>query len=302
MPWEKVTLVGVGLLGGSLGRALRSRRLARSVVGWVRRKATISESISCGAVDQATLDPAEAVSGADLVVLCTPLEAMRPLMEQLLPHLREGALVTDVGSVKGLVTGEFESILASHSAEFIGSHPMAGGENGGVGESSEELFDKAVCVVTPRPSSSKSAVNRISKLWEDVGARVMILDPATHDELVSRCSHLPHVLSVLLARYVLGSSADPRLGGLCAGGFRDTTRIAAGDVTMWQDILIQNRARVITALNEYLVELAGLRDLLVAGDDEGLKDILSEARERRLDWRKTMKQAGRVEAERPKTS
>ena len=307
MPWEKVTLVGVGLLGGSLGRALREDPagegpLARSVVGLVRREATIREAIDCGAVDQATLDPEEAVSSADLVVLCTPLEAMRSLLERLLPYLKEGALVTDVGSVKGLVSDELEGVLAAHSAEFVGSHPMAGSDKGGVSESSAGLFKDAVCVVTPTSSSSQSAVSRIVQLWEDVGARVMILDPATHDELVSRCSHLPHVLSVLLARHVLGAGADSRLGTLCAGGFRDTTRIAAGDVTMWKDILTQNRARVIAALDEYLAELSALRDILVKRDDEKLEQILSDARKRRLNWRKEMREAGRVDLVRPKSS
>jgi prephenate dehydrogenase len=284
MPWEKVTLVGVGLLGGSLGRALRARKLANSVVGLVRREATLAEAAACRAVDHATLNPEEAVNGADLVVLCTPLEAMPRIATRILPFIGEDVLLTDVGSVKQVVTREMESVLSNHSAVFVGSHPMAGGEKSGVAHSSEDLFEKAICAVTPIKSTPREAVGRIDALWKSVGAKTLEMDPKTHDHLVSRTSHLPHVLSSLLASYVLDPEANPFQKSLCASGFRDTTRIAEGDVTMWRDILTQNNQQVVETLDEYLDELKGFRDLLAANDHESITSILKLASDRRKNW------------------
>ena len=284
MHWDKVTLIGVGLLGGSLGRALRARRLAKSVVGLVRREATITEALACRAVDHATLDPEEAVKGADLVVLCTPLVSMSRLATTLLPFLKDDVLVTDVGSVKQAVTNEMELVLSTHSGVFVGSHPMAGGEKGGVAYSSEELFEKAICVVTSNKSTPLEAVARIGSLWESVGSRTLEMTPEVHDRLVSRASHLPHVLSSILASYVLDPEADPTQKLLCASGFRDTTRIAAGDVTIWKDILIQNNEQITKALDDYLCELKTFRDLLASGDHEAVATLLQIASDRRKSW------------------
>ena len=284
MPWEKVTLVGVGLLGGSLGKALRTRGLANSVVGLVRREATISEAVAGGAVDSATLDIEEAVSGADLIVLCTPLGAMAELLRQMLPFLAPQALVTDVGSAKGLVSSELEQVLADHSASFVGSHPMAGAEKGGVCHAKAELLKGALCVVTPTKNSSPEDVAHLSELWEKVGCRVLELDPSTHDEIVSRSSHLPHIVAAALASYVLDPEATPEQARVCASGFRDTTRVAAGDVTMWRDILRQNSAAITGALDDYLEELKRFRDAVAQQNDEQIGKLLERARERRLNW------------------
>ncbi len=203
MRWKKITLVGVGLLGGSLGLALKQRRLAASVVGFVRRAASVAECERAGAVDVATLDLLGAVKGAELIVLCTPIAQMRPLVEQMLPALKPGAIVTDVGSVKGSVVRDLEPIVARAGAHFVGSHPMAGSERTGVAAASADLFVKAVCVVTPTRSSKKTAVRKVEQLWRSVGARLLTLAPDAHDALVSRSSHLPHVVAATLANFVL---------------------------------------------------------------------------------------------------
>src|SRR5437764_184853 len=151
--WQKIALIGVGLLGGSLGLVVRERRLADRVVGYVRRRASVEECERLGAVDEAVLEVAQAVEGADLVVLCTPIAQMRRLSEQMLPALKPGALVTDVGSVKGSVVQELEQLVSSARGHFIGSHPMAGSERMGVSAASPELFAKAICILTPTPNS-----------------------------------------------------------------------------------------------------------------------------------------------------
>ena len=180
--WKKITLVGVGLLGGSLGMALRKRRLAESVVGFVRRAASVAECEGLGAVNLATRDLRRAVEGAELIVLCTPIAQMRGLVEQMLPGLKPGAIVTDVGSVKGSVVRDLEALVAKGGAHFVGSHPMAGAERMGVAAARADLFVGAVCVITPTRKSSPAAVRKVEQLWKSVGSRLLRLAPEAHDE------------------------------------------------------------------------------------------------------------------------
>jgi prephenate dehydrogenase len=282
--WKKVTLVGVGLLGGSLGLALKRRRLAGEVCGFVRRKASVGECRRVGAVDWATLELWKAVSGADLVVLCTPLAQMRELVEQMVPSLKRGAIVTDVGSVKGSVVRELEGMVAGAGGHFVGSHPMAGAEKMGVAAAREDLFERAVCVVTPTRRSNKAAVKKVEQLWKAVGARVLRLSPQAHDDLVSRSSHLPHLIAATLANAVLDPGRPPQQKALCANGFRDTTRIASGSPEMWRDIVIANRRNLSGALGSLVKELRKLQGVIRRGDDVAISDFLAQAKARRDRW------------------
>jgi prephenate dehydrogenase len=253
--WKKITIVGVGLLGGSLGLAIKRRRLAREVAGFVRRRASLKDCKRAGAVDYATTDLLAAVSGADLVILCTPLAQMRSLVKQMLPALKRGAIVTDVGSVKACVVRELESLVAKAGAHFVGSHPMAGAEKTGVSAARADLFQCAACVVTPTRNTNKSALKKIEGFWNAVGGRVLRLFPEAHDILVSRSSHLPHVVASVLASFVLDSKRPKAQSLLCANGFRDTTRIASGSPEMWRDIVLANREQLRVALDEFVREL-----------------------------------------------
>jgi prephenate dehydrogenase len=282
--WKRVSLVGIGLLGGSLGLALKQRRLAGSVVGYVRRAASIRECENTGAVDRATRDLHEAIEGADLIILCTPLAQMRPLVEQMVPSLRRGVLLTDVGSVKGRVVGELEPLVAKTGAVFVGSHPMAGSEKTGVAAASADLFEKALCVVTPTRKSPRTAILHVEQLWESVGARPMQMTPELHDAIVSRSSHLPFLLAAALANFTLNPEHPKDQALLCAGGFRDTTRIASGSPEMWRDIALANRKHLSQALASLLSDLRGLQKLLKAGDAEGLHAFFAQAKHRRDQW------------------
>ena len=284
MRWKRVTLVGVGLLGGSLGLALKKRRLAGQVVGFVRRPASLQQCRRRGAVDLATLDLAGAVAGSDLIVLCTPIAQMRPLVAQMRPALAKGALVTDVGSVKGSVVGELEALVAKAGAHFIGSHPMAGSEKTGVAAASAELFVNAVCVVTPTRQSNPGAVRKVEQLWKSVGARLLRLAPELHDELVSRSSHLPHVVAATLANLVLAPEHPREQAELCANGFRDTTRIASGSPEMWRDIAVANRVNLGRALKRFIENLEALRRALTAGDHAAIATFFDTAKQRRDLW------------------
>ena len=284
MRWQKVTLVGVGLLGGSLGMALRKRRLAASVVGFVRREASIAECESAGAVDKATLDLATAVKGAEIVVLCTPIAQMRSLVKQMLPALKRGAVVTDVGSVKGSVVRDVESLLAKAGAHFVGSHPMAGAERMGVSAARADLFNGAVCVVTPTAKSRPAAVSKVGQLWQAMGGRLLRLTPQAHDKFVSRSSHLPHVVAALLANQILCPRQPKEQAMLCANGFRDTTRIAASSPEMWRDIALANRANLLQALDDFTAALQEFRKDLKGKDEAAVSSFFEQAKQRREHW------------------
>jgi prephenate dehydrogenase len=283
--WQKVTLIGVGLLGGSLGQALKQRKLAGQITGYVRRPESIEECKQAQAVDEATLDLNRAVEGADLVVLCTPLSQMRRLVEQMNPALKPGAIVTDVGSVKEPVVVELDPIMAEAKAHFIGSHPMAGAEKMGVSSARPDLFQNAVCAITPSTRSQPEAIRRIEELWTSVGARPIRLSPELHDELVSRSSHLPHVIAAELANYVLSPIHPKEQTLLCANGFRDTTRIASGSPEMWRDISMANRKNLSRVLGVFIEDLQEFRFALDNGDLKVIEDFFLKARERREQWR-----------------
>jgi prephenate dehydrogenase len=283
--WQKITVVGVGLLGGSLGHAIRQRRLADHVVGYVRRQASKAECERLGAVDQAECDLPRAVQDADLIILCTPIAQMREISEQMLPALKPGALVTDVGSVKGTVVQELEPLFAAAGAHFIGSHPMAGAERMGVSAASPELFVKAVCIITPTPHSPPELVRRLEAFWSSVGALPMRLTPESHDDLVSRSSHLPHVVAAELANYVLSPVHPKEQAMLCANGFRDTTRVASGSPEMWRDICLANRKNLARVLGVFIEDLQEFQLALEKEDRKAIAEFFEQAKQRRDQWR-----------------
>jgi prephenate dehydrogenase len=288
--WNKVTLIGVGLLGGSLGLALRKRRLAKRVVGCVRRDASVAECRRRRVAQEVTRDLAAAVADADLIILCTPIAQMRPLLERALPAIRRGAVITDVGSVKAGVVRELEALARRAGAQFVGSHPMAGGERMGVSASRADLFDGAVCVVTPTKHSKPAAVRKVEALWRDVGGVPLRLDARAHDRLVARSSHLPHVLAATLAGHVLDPKHGPDQPRLCANGFRDTTRVASGSPEMWRDIALANRANLQRSLAAVAKELGRFQRALAKGDERAVEAFFAQAKGRRDAWRS---QAGR---------
>lgn len=284
MPWEKVALIGVGLLGGSLGLALKQRGLAKRVHGYVRRSSSVQECQDLDVVDEATQHLPSAVEGADLVILCTPLSQMRELAVGMVPALRHGAFVTDVGSVKASVVRQVEPLITGAGAHFVGSHPMAGSEKMGVRAAQPSLFVQAVCVITPTPRSSPEAVHAVKTLWHSVGAQVLTLSPEVHDEFVSRSSHLPHVVAAELANYVLSPAYPREQALLCANGFRDTTRIASGSPEMWRDIAVANRKNLARVLGVFIEDLQELQLALERADTKAITEFFETAKHRRDHW------------------
>lgn len=284
MLFEKIALVGVGLLGGSLALAARDGKLARSFTGYVRRAGSIAECEQVGLRDFATRDLIAAVRNADLVVLCTPLAQMRALTERMLPALQRGAIVTDVGSVKGSVVTELEPMVAAAGALFVGAHPMAGAEKMGVAAARADLFRNAVCVLTPTRQTNREALGKVQEFWRALGARVLKLTPDLHDTLVARCSHLPHIVAAEIAHYVLSPSLPKEQPTLCANGFRDTTRIASGSPEMWRDIVLANRDNIAAVLDVFISDLQKLRRAISAADTRKVEEFFGTAKERRDAW------------------
>ena len=282
--FQKITVAGVGLLGGSLGLAVKERGLANKVDGLVRRSASIAECDKFGVVDHATRDPLRAVENADLVVLCTPIARMREVLQQMLPALKQGAIVTDVGSAKASVVHELEPLVAGAGGHFVGSHPMAGAEKMGPGAARPDLFVSAVCVITPTPKSSPEAVARVEGFWEAVGAHPLNLTPEAHDDLVSRSSHLPHVVAAELANYVLSPVHPKEQALLCANGFRDTTRIASSSPEMWRDIALANRKNLARVLGVLVEDLKEFQLALENADAKTIGEFFEAAKQRRDAW------------------
>jgi cyclohexadieny/prephenate dehydrogenase len=273
--FERLAVLGLGLLGGSVAWAARERRIAGEVVGCGRRSEPLRAAQARGLVDRTTTDPAEAVAGADLVVLASPVGAMASLLRAAAPALRAGSLVTDVGSVKSLLAETLPGLLPP-GVVFVGAHPMAGSHERGPEHARADLLEGATCVVTPAPGNPPEAVARVEAFWSALGARVVRRDAATHDLEVAWISHVPHALAFAFAR-ALGD-APPDAGEVSGTGFRDFTRIAQSDPELWAEILVANRKAIegpVARVADRLVELARA---IESGDVEEVDRWIAEAR------------------------
>ena len=269
-----MTIVGVGLLGGSAGLALKAHDPQIRVAGVGRRQSSLDAAMAAGAIDTAHFDAAEAVGQTDLVILATPVGAFELHMRAIGPVLSGGAIVTDVGSTKSGVVRAARRRLGHD--RFVGSHPMAGSEQKGVAFARADLFAGATCILTPTAKTPARVTARVERLWRRMGMRTVRMSPARHDRAVARVSHLPHALASLLMRLPARADLD-----VSATGFRDATRLASGDPEMWRDIFLTNRGQVLAAIDEFDEALMQLRDLVDLGDRKGLERFFSSARARR---------------------
>ncbi len=267
------------MIGGSLGIGCRQRGLARRVVGVVRRTSALEEVREHGAADEVTLNLCEGVADADVVVMATPVESIPVLARQARSSLRPRCIVTDVGSVKGNIVTRMERLLRS-TCHFVGAHPMAGSEKSGISIASATLFEGAACIVTPTRNSNSAAVEKVRKLWEALGCRVVYLTPRQHDLSIALVSHLPHVAAACLVNALARSSDDPiSTIGLAGQGFKDTTRIAAAPPDLWSGICMENRDAILRSLKGFAAEVSRFVELLEKKDREGIKAFLRRAKE-----------------------
>jgi prephenate dehydrogenase len=272
---RRITIVGVGLLGGSMGLALRSRAKDCKIVGYGHRRETLDAALQMHALHEGYEQPGPAVRGSDLVVLCTPVGLLRPMLEQIAPLLDRGALVTDVGSTKRSVVEAAEAILPAH-ARFVGSHPMAGSERRGIGAARADLYDHALCIVTRTERTDLAALEQIESFWRLLGMRTCRTTPEEHDRRLADISHLPHAVAAAL----VAIQEDPSLA-LTGKGFLDLTRIAGGDSVLWRDIFLDNRDNVRKSIRHLSEQLKTLSDLLEPGKAEALQAWLEQSARRR---------------------
>ncbi len=273
-----VAVFGPGLMGGSLLMALRAHSPQTKLGAWARRPEVIGELESRGLIDFGGTAAGEVAARSGLAVLCLPVDRLDDIAAAIEPALPPEAVVTDVGSVKQPVVEALEKIF-TQTGSFVGSHPMCGSEEAGLSAARADLYEGAVCVITPTNRSRRDAVQSVADLWQVVGARTVEMDPAQHDRAAAVVSHVPHVAAALLVELVCAE--DPHFRDLCAGGFRDTTRIASGSAELWAAILSSNRREVSAALQKFGDSLAEARQLLEKNDVPALRSLLERAAEHR---------------------
>ncbi len=274
--FNQVTIIGVGLIGGSLGLALCRRSLARRVVGVDRNPENLRLAREAGAVHESTFDLAEGVAGSELVILATPVGETPAVLAGLKPHLLPGTVVTDVGSTKAAVcTGAAE--MMPPGSWFVGGHPMAGSEYSGMAGADPYLFENAFYIITPLPETPRAALERVRALACGVGAKVVEMTPEEHDRAVAAVSHLPHLVAVALVNTLVDLPGGEEFLPLAAGGFRDTTRVAAGNPLMWRDIFLSNTRAVTEALAVFRSQLNRLEEVIKNGTGERVLTLLEQA-------------------------
>jgi len=277
-----VTIVGVGLIGASLGLALKKAGVVTKVLGVGRSKENLDQAQKMGAID-GVVDLVEAAKQSDVIVLCMPVAQMRAAFEIIEPHLEPRTMITDAGSTKGDVILAAKEVLGKKACQFVPAHPIAGGAQHGASAAKADLFQGKQTIVCPLQENSPEDISLISGLWESVGSMVKKIGSVQHDAIYAAVSHLPHLLSyALMASVVNSEDADQKLDHVGAG-FKDFTRIAASSPEMWRDICIGNRAAILQELDRYLLIVNHMRKLVAEGDGEGLEKLFNKASKARQD-------------------
>ncbi|MDX1431904.1 MAG: prephenate dehydrogenase/arogenate dehydrogenase family protein [Gammaproteobacteria bacterium] len=275
---ERLCIIGVGLIGGSLARDLRRLGLCDEFVGCSRNAANLERARELGIIDRFALDPAEAVRGADAVVLSVPLGAMTDIMKALRPGLGDGTVLSDVGSAKRSVIESAKTAFDAVPGNFVPAHPIAGTEHSGVEAAVDGLFEGRRVILTPLEQTRPAALERVRAMWEGVGSEVLEMDAEHHDQVLAATSHLPHMLAYTLVDMLGRMQERVEMFRYAAGGFRDFTRIASSDAQMWHDICLANRDALLAALTHFHADLDNAIETLRNGDGESLKALFARAK------------------------
>ncbi|MDD2235894.1 MAG: prephenate dehydrogenase/arogenate dehydrogenase family protein, partial [Kiritimatiellae bacterium] len=259
---KKIAILGLGLMGGSLGLALKGRGYGGCVQGYARRAETVRHALEHGLCDHAGSEAPEAVVDADLVVVCVPVLSIPSLIREVRGALKPGAVITDVGSTKAWLHAEVEKILDGTKVSFVGSHPVAGSEKSGAEAARSDLYAGARCVLTGNEATPEPAMLRVATLWNFAGCRVSVMDPESHDRMLARTSHLPHLVSSALAMAVSRPDGGAPEADFCGPGYRSMTRLACGSPGMWRDIFESNRSNLLHEMEAIRSDLAQLHGLI----------------------------------------
>ncbi len=278
---RSVSILGLGLMGGSLGLALRKRCPDLRVHGYTRSEETGRKAVERGAVHTLFESPAEAVREADLVVYCAPILTIPDLVSSTIESVKDGALLTDVGSTKRVLQVEIQKTIGSRDVHFIGSHPICGSERQGMDAARDDLYVDAMVILTPDGHTPSGCISELRRFWEQVGSEVLITTPDLHDRIIARTSHLPHVAAALLAIVAGRDDGLDHVAAYCGSGYRDTTRIAGGSPDIWHDILATNRPFILRELQAFRDELSGFMEKLENEDFDAIQDMFRRGREAR---------------------
>jgi prephenate dehydrogenase len=275
---EKLAIIGVGLIGGSLARDLRALGLVREIVGYGRSVGNLQLAVELGVIDRAAVNARDAAMGADLIVIAVPVGSIGAVLHDIAPAIGATAVVTDVGSVKQSVIGAARAALGNRFASFVPGHPIAGTENSGVSASLEGLFRGRRVILTPTSATDTGAAAHVHGLWQAVGAQVVSMDPDEHDRILAASSHLPHMVAYALMDMLVRMDEHRAVFEYSAGGLNDTTRVAGSDGVMWRDIVLANREALLSVLRQYHDDIGEMIDAIERGDGQWLLETFQRAR------------------------
>ena len=271
---ETLAIIGVGLIGGSLARALKQTGAVRRVIAYDRDESCLQTAIKLGVIDEYACEIGAIVRDADVVVLATPLSTTKELFAAMVNHLKPNTIISDVGSVKSCVVEDARQYLGQHFQQFVPGHPIAGTEKSGVVASFAELFNEHRVILTPVPETSANAIDVVTRMWQIVGADVVQLGVSHHDEILAATSHLPHLLAYALVEHLSAVRDNDEIFEFAAGGFADFSRIAASDPSMWCDICLNNKAHLLKLLEQYEQHLRKIKNIIADNNSDALMDIL----------------------------
>lgn len=281
---QNIAIIGLGLLGGSLGLALKDKNIRR--LGWARRKETRDEALKRGVVDECPENIEDVISKADISILCLPIPRIIEFGEKYASLFKKGSVVTDIGSVKSAITEPLEKALSQYGVSFIGSHPMAGTEKSGIEFAFPELYNGGSVFVTKTVNSDPAALEKVESFWKSVNMRIVGIDPATHDDLVAHTSHLQHVAALAITEAVLDCDPETlklRYAG-CAGGFKDTSRITSSSPQMWREIIEHNQPAVLESVKEFEKRWLNIIKIIESKDYDALYNEFSKGKKLRDAW------------------
>ena len=279
MKYDQVSIIGIGLIGGSIGLDLLNKGFAKNVVGWGRNPDHLRAAVEKGSCLSATTSMKEALEGAEIVVLCTPVEVIVEQLYEIESLIEDRTLVMDVGSVKKIIVNSAEkaNLIGTGKKEFVGVHPMAGSEKTGAGNAREGLFKGSPCIITPHEKNTRKAIDITVKFWENLGAEVVKMTPEVHDLTVGFVSHLPHIVSSVLSKVCGSSLESPQIISRTAGAsFTELTRIAGSSPQLWTQIYLQNKKQVLKAVDGFIDSLNQFRDILQNEDREKIEHFIRE--------------------------
>jgi prephenate dehydrogenase len=279
---NKITIIGVGLIGGSLAKAIKENNLAKVVFGFGRDLNRLEKAQKANVIDQFSTNLKEAINDSDIVVIATPVGSFKEILSEIKPFLTGKIIITDVGSTKTNIASIVSQTLGEYSNCFIPAHPIAGKEKSGFEASESNLFKNKKVIITPLETNSSDSISLIQKMWQDIGADVDFMSPESHDELLGMTSHLPHMLAFSLVNYLI--SKNPSASIYAAGGFKDFSRIASGDNVMWRDICIQNKKQIINHIKGYQKILDSLVDAIENENSDELDLLFTTAKKTRDSW------------------